>query len=78
MLKGPGVGAGVGNDGQTKGLAVASGVAESVGASVSVGASISVGVGAAATIDGVDAEPCAAAVPIATQAADASITHKAA
>lgn len=64
----------MGNDGQTKGLAVASGVAASVAASV--GPSVSVGVGAAATIDGVAVGPCAAAVPIATQAADASITHK--
>jgi hypothetical protein len=75
MLKGPGVGLGVGpagKDGHVKGVPVGSGVAESVAVGVSVGA------GATAIVDGIAAGPWAAAVPTATQAADASTTHKAA
>ncbi len=59
-------------DGQVKGVTVGSGVGASDGATVSLGDE------AAAMIDGVAAGPCAATVPTATQAADASITQRAA
>ena len=73
IVNGPGVGAGVSNEGDGRSVGV--GVGSGVGASVT--SMVGVGVSTTAIVEGVAAEPCAAAGPTATQAADTSTAHTA-